>query len=433
MSAGAKGLPTLCRDCLLFGEVRGGRCGGGEGHARLGSTAACPVCGGLRLVRHPELGRLAIAHIDCDAFFASVEKRDRPELVDRPVIVGGGRRGVVAAACYVARLSGVRSAMPMFRAEALCPDAVVIRPDFAKYAAAARAIRDAMRELTPMVQPLSIDEAVLDLGGAAERYGAPAAVLLARFAQRVESEMGLTVSIGLAPNRLLAKLAAGRDKPRGFAVIGAAEARAVLAPLPVRVLPGIGPVQERRLAARGITRLADLQGLDPAAARTLGRDGVALVRRACGEDDRAVSVDRDMRSISTERTFERDLADPEILDRSLLTLTERLAERLRERHLVAGGVVLKLRTGDFATRSRHLTLVVPTARPDRLFAAARTLLQREADGRTAFRLIGVGAEPLREAGAADQGDLADPEGAVTLSQRPQFLTLRTRVRPPVSR
>lgn len=371
---------------------------------------SCSACGSLRIVRHQELLELGVAHIDCDAFFASVEKRDHPELAERAVIVGGGRRGVVAAACYVARLSGVRSAMPMFQALALCPDAVVLAPDFAKYAAAARVIRAEMRRLTPLVQPLSIDEAVLDLRGAGERNGVPAAVLLAGLALGIEARLGLTVSIGLAPNRLLAKLAAGRDKPRGFAVIGAAEAANALAPLPVRALPGVGPVMERRLHARGINRLSDLQLLTPAAARALGRDGPALVRRAAGEDDRVVTADRDMRSISTERTFDRDLADPELLARSLRTLALRLGERLRERHLAAAGIALKLRTADFRTLSRHLRLPSATADADRLYAALEELLARESDGRRAFRLIGVAAEPLSEAAPADEDDLAMPTG-----------------------
>ncbi|MGH7189560.1 MAG: DNA polymerase IV, partial [Acetobacteraceae bacterium] len=298
------------------------------------------------------------------------------------------------------------SAMPMFQALALCPDAVVMAPDFAKYTAAACAIRAEMRHLTPLVQPLSIDEAVLDLSGAGERHGAPPAALLAGLAIRIEAQLGLTVSIGLAPNRLLAKLAAGRDKPRGFAVIGAAEAAAALAPLPIRVLPGVGPVTERRLRARGITHLADLQRMTPAAARGFGRDGPALVRRAAGEDDRQVTVDRDMRSISTERTFERDLADPEVLARSLRSLALRLAERLKERHLAAAGIALKLRTADFRTHSRHLRLAAPTAEPERLYAAARSLLARESDGRRAFRLIGVAAEPLRKAAPAPGAKLA---------------------------
>ncbi|MGH7067268.1 MAG: DNA polymerase IV [Acetobacteraceae bacterium] len=405
--AAVSGLPVLCRDCLALGRSPGGRAPGG---AAANPPFSCAACGSLRIVRHDELLELGVAHIDCDAFFASVEKRDHPELAERAVIVGGGRRGVVAAACYVARLSGVRSAMPMFQALALCPEAVVLAPDFAKYAAAARVIRAEMRRLTPLVQPLSIDEAVLDLRGAGEQNGVPPAVLLAGLALGIEARLSLTVSIGLAPNRLLAKLAAGRDKPRGFAVIGAAEAANALAPLPVRALPGVGPVMERRLHARGINHLSDLQRLTPVAARGLGRDGPKLVRRAAGEDDRAVTTDREIRSISTERTFERDLADPEMLARSLWTLALRLGERLSERRLAAAGVALKLRTADFRTLSRHHRLPSATADADRLYAALQELLARESDGQRAFRLIGAAAEPLSDALPADETELAMPSG-----------------------
>jgi DNA polymerase-4 len=381
----------LCRDCVTVFET----------------GAACPACGGTRLVSHPELLGLTLAHVDCDAFYASVEKRDRPELAAKPVIVGGGVRGVVTAACYVARLYGVRSAMPMFKALQACPDAVVIRPDFAKYVAASRQVRALMATLTPLLQPLSIDEAVLDLAGTEALHGAPAAAVLARFARQVEHEVGITVSVGLAPNRLLAKIAAGRDKPRGFAVIGAAEAASLLAPEPVRLLPGIGPVLARRLETLGITRLGQLQVLDDRdAARRLGEDGPALVRRARGEDLRRVQPGRETRSISAETTFDSDLRDLAALERPLWWLCEKLARRLKENDLAAGGVVLKLKTAQFASRTRALRLPGPTVLPDRLFAAARELLRREATG-TAFRLIGIGANPLVPRETADRGDLAD--------------------------
>jgi DNA polymerase IV len=305
-------IPGLCRDCDTIAD-----------------TMACPGCGGVRLVRHPDLFTLAIAHIDCDAFYASVEKRDRPELAGRPVLVGGGTRGVVAAACYVARMHGVRSAMPMFKALAACPDAVVIRPDFAKYTVASRAVRALMARLSPLVQPLSIDEAVIDLSGTQALHGAPPAVMLARFARAVEAELGLTVSIGLAPNRLLAKIAAGRDKPRGFAVIGR-DARAILAREPVRLLPGVGPALERRLATLGITHLGHLQALDERAARQrLGDDGPSLVRRARGEDGRLVTPEHETKSVSAETTFEVDLVTAADLERPLWMLAEKLSRRLR--------------------------------------------------------------------------------------------------------
>jgi DNA polymerase-4 len=182
------------------------------------------------LVRHGELRSLSIAHVDCDAFYATVEKRDRPELADRPVVIGGGARGVVLACCYVARLYGVRSAMPMFKALAACPDAVVIPPDMAKYRDVGREMRAEMRKLTPLVEPLSIDEAFLDLGGTEALHTACPAQLLARLAKRVETLLGITVSIGLSDNKFLAKLASDLDKPRGFAVLSRNEAAAFPSP-----------------------------------------------------------------------------------------------------------------------------------------------------------------------------------------------------------
>ena len=386
--------PFLCRDCLLTS-------------AAAVPSPACPSCGNHRTVSHPDLLTLTIAHVDCDAFYASVEKRDRPELAAKPVIVGGGTRGVVAASCYIARLYGVRSAMPMFKALQACPDAVVIKPDFAKYTTASRQIRALMTALTPLVQPLSIDEAALDLAGTEALHGAAAAQVLARFALTVEREVGVTVSVGLAPNRLLAKIAAGRDKPRGFAVIGADEAAALLAPEPVRLLPGIGPALARKLEILGMTRLGHLQALsDKDAVRKLGDDGPALVRRARGEDSRRVDPSRETKSVSAETTFDTDLSGLPDLERHLWRLSETLAHRLKEQDLAAGGVVLKLKTAAFATRTRSARLPSPTVLPDRLFALARAVLAREATG-TAFRLIGIAANPLVPRAEADRGDLAD--------------------------
>ena len=384
---------AVCRDCAAV---------------QLPERAVC-ACGSRRLLRHPELLSLSVAHVDCDAFYASVEKRDRPELLPLPVVVGGGHRGVVSSACYIARAAGVRSAMPMFKALRLCPDAVVVRPEMAKYAAAARRIRGLMERLTPLVQPLSIDEAVLDLSGTAALHRAPPAAVLARFALEVEREVGVTVSVGLAPNRLLAKIAAERDKPRGFAVIGAAEAASLLAPESVTLLPGVGPAMARRLAAAGFTRLGQLAALEPLeTARRFGEDGPALAARARGEDARPVVPERETRSVSAETTFDADLSAVDALERPLWRLCEKLSRRLAEKGFAAGGVVLKLKTAGFALRTRHARLPGPTALPDTLFAAARPLLLREADG-TAFRLIGIGAQPLLPGALADRGDLADAE------------------------
>jgi DNA polymerase IV len=385
-------MPALCRDCCLVADTLPQR---------------CPHCGGGRLVHHRSLLRLTIAHIDCDAFYASVEKRDRPELQSRPVIVGGGTRGVVTAACYVARIYGVKSAMPMFKALKACPDAVVIKPDFAKYTAASRQVRALLNELTPLVQPLSIDEAVLDLSGTEALHAAAPAAVLARFALAVEKQVGITVSIGLAANRLMAKIAAGRGKPRGFTVIDAEEAAALLAPESVRLLPGVGAALARKLETIGITRLGQLQALpEREAIRKLGDDGPSLVRRARGEDASLVDPAREAKSVSAETTFDRDLSSLTDLEAPLWRVCEKLARRLKEHELAAGGVVLKLKTARFASRTRTARLSSPTVLPDRLFDLARLLLAKEATG-TEFRLIGIGAHPLVPGAAADRGDLAD--------------------------
>ena len=403
-------MPALCRDCDATPPDAEG---------------ACPACGGRRLLRHAELFTLGIAHVDCDSFYASVEKRDRPELAGLPVIVGGGTRGVVTTACYIARIYGVRSAMPMFKALQACPDATVIRPDFAKYTAAARQIRSLMADLTPLMQPLSIDEAVLDLRGTEALHDAPPAMVLARFARRVEREVGVTVSVGLAANRLLAKLAAGRDKPRGFAILGR-DAAALLAPEPVRLLPGIGPALERRLHASGIARIADLQALDDKAARRhFGDEGPALARRARGIDTRPVSPGEGAKSVSAETTFDVDRSDAPTLEANLWRLAEKLASRLREKQLAAAGVVLKLKTAGFASRTRNQRLPGPTALPDTLFGAARGLLHRELDG-TAFRLIGIGANPLAPEAEADRPDLADPDAPRRVARQRAVDALRAR-------
>ncbi|CAG4904184.1 unnamed protein product [Acidocella sp. C78] len=384
-------MPTLCRDCETIFETE----------------TACPHCEGRRLVAHDEITTLAIAHIDCDAFYASVEKRDRPELADRPVIVGGGARGVVAACCYIARLSGVRSAMPIFKARKLCPDAVVIAPEMRKYAAAAAEIRALMATLTPLVQPLSIDEAALDLSGTEALHKAPPAAVLSRFARRVEAEVGVTVSVGLAANRLLAKLAAERDKPRGFAVLGS-EAAAVLAPEPVGILPGVGPALARKLAGMGITRVGQLAALDDRSARArLGEDGPMLAARARGIDPRPIDPARATKSISAETTFAEDIDDAASLARALFPLCEKLARRLRAEGFAAAGLVLKLKTASFETHTHAVRLTGPTQLAETIFEAAKPILMRAAGPR--YRLIGIGAARLAAAAEADRGDLVDRE------------------------
>ena len=368
---------------------------------------SCPACGKPTLRAHPEILELDIAHIDCDAFYAAVEKRDHPELRDRPLLIGHrGGRGVVTTACYVARRFGPRSAMPMFKALQLCPDAVVIEPDMGKYKAVSREIRRLMLELTDVIEPLSLDEAYLDLSAGARRHPeTAAAIALAGLAQRVKSEIGITISIGLAPNKFLAKLASDLDKPRGFAVIGSREAPALLAPMPVTRIHGIGPATQRRLAADGITIIAELQAMSQEALRArFGRFGERLAAYVRGGDPRAVTPERETKSVSSETTFARDTAALDDLLAAAAPLCARVADRLARSTLAGRTLVLKLKTSDFRILTRNRRLAQPTQRADVLMAAATPLIAREADGRL-FRLIGVSVADLAPGGAADPPDL----------------------------
>ena len=381
---------TLCRDC---------------GREPPLDAEACPACGSARVVRHQELHDLAIAHLDCDAFYAAIEKRDRPELRDVPVIVGGRHRGVVAACCYIARTYGVRSAMPMFKALKACPDATVIKPDMKKYTAVGREVRAMMLSLTPLVEPLSIDEAFMDLASTESLHGASPATTLAALARRVEEELAITVSIGLSYNKFLAKIASDLDKPRGFAVIGRAEAECFLADKPVGLLWGVGPALRQRLAGDGITLIGELARAGEAElVARYGKIGKRLSLCARGEDDRPVNPGRETKSMSSETTLDEDISDLEKLRPILWQLAETVARRMKTAGIAGEGVTLKLKTSDFRTitRARHLKNATQSA--EEMFRTAEPLLAREADGRS-FRLIGIGAHDLIEAGQVLQGDL----------------------------
>jgi DNA polymerase-4 len=388
---------SFCRDCLADTAPDDRR---------------CAACGSPRLARHPQLETLSVAHIDCDAFYATVEKRDDPSLAAEPVIVGGGRRGVVAAACYVARTYGIRSAMPMFEALRRCPHAKVIRPNMEKYAKVGREVRQMMLALTPLVEPLSIDEAFLDLSGTARLHGLSAAKALARFASEVEETLRITVSIGLSCNKFLAKVASDIDKPRGFAVLGARDALAFLASKPVSFIFGVGAVSAARYARDGFNRIADLQRAgETELMRRYGEEGRRLSRLAHGIDERKVDPARETKSISSETTFERDIADFRALERILWTLTEEVSARLKHNELAGVTVTLKLKTADFKIRTRAQSLETATQLAGRIFGAARMLLERETDG-THFRLLGVGASALVSADEADPADLVDGRAAL---------------------
>jgi DNA polymerase-4 len=372
----------------------------------------CPACGSPRLARHAEIEHLTIGHVDCDAFYATIEKRDDPSLIDRPVIVGGGKRGVVAACCYVARTYGIHSAMPMFEAKRRCPHAVVVKPNMAKYVAVGRAVRKAMFDLTPLVEPLSIDEAFLDLTGTERLHGMSAAKALARFARDVERDLGITVSIGLSANKFLAKIASDMDKPRGFAVLGQDDAVAFLAAKPVGFIYGVGHVSAAKLAADGYRLIADLQRADEHdLVRRYGQEGARLWHLARGIDARAVDPERDTKSISAETTFNLDIGEFRPLEQTLWELTEKVSGRLKAQRLAGSTVTLKLKSADFKIRTRARSLGAPTQLAARIFAAGRDLLALEV-GKTQFRLIGIGVSNLIDAtGDDDLADLLDRRAA----------------------
>ena len=390
---------TLCRACLSAWSP----------DLSPDPDGACPNCGLPTLRCHPELFSLDIAHIDCDAFYASVEKRDNPELRDKPVIVGhAGGRGVVTTACYIARQFGPRSAMPMFKALRLCPQAVVIPPNMAKYKEVGHQIRSFMLDLTPTIEPLSLDEAYLDLTEDVRHdVNRAPAILLAELAKRVKAEIGISISIGLAPNKFLAKLASDMEKPRGFSVIGRADARSVLAPMPVSRIHGVGPAMVRQLEAANIQKIEQLQRMSEHELLTLfGKFGRRLAAYVRGEDPRTVSTSRASKSVSAETTFAEDKRSADDLITAADKLCERVANRLQNSGLSGGTLVLKMKTQDFRSLTRNRKLATPTQKSDVLARHAAQLIRDECDGRW-FRLIGIGVSDVGPADDADPPDLFD--------------------------
>ncbi len=387
-------MPALCRDCLSPFE----------------NGPRCPACRSPRVVQHDELFSLSIAHMDCDAFYASVEKRDHPELADKPLIIGGGRRGVVSTACYIARIRGVRSAMPMFKALKLCPDAVVLKPRMDEYSRVSRQIRKMMEELTPDIEPLSLDEAFLDLGGTQRLHGTPPAITLAKLTRRMQSELGLTGSIGLSHNKFLAKVASDLDKPQGFSVIGKAETSTFLNDKPVTLIWGVGQATRTALAEAGIRNFADLLRWEreDLTAR-FGSMGERLWHLARGQDKRRVSSNSPMKSISSETTFFEDTGSADILDGHLWRLSEKVSDRAKAKGIAGRVVTLKLKRADHSLLSRRIALRDATQMADTIYRTVRSLLD-QVDESNAYRLLGVGISDLvPEDGADLSGDLLDPQ------------------------
>ena len=390
----------LCRDCLRTGYVGGNT-----------PPPECPSCGTDNVRSARELFDLTIAHIDCDAFYASVEKRDNPEIRDRPVIVGGRERGVVAAACYIARQFGIRSAMPTWQALKRCPDAVVIRPRMDHYVSVSREIRKRMLALTPLVQPLSIDEAFLDLGGTEALHGCAPAEALVRLQNQIREEVGITVSIGLSGTKSLAKMASDRDKPDGFFAIDSRTASAWLAPQPVSVLFGLGKSAVARLNAGGINSCGDLVSApEHQLAAILGRSAATIRDLAAGIDPRPVTPDREAKSISSETTFITDLGTKAELEAELEMLCLKVSSRMKAQDLAGGRVTLKLKRPDHSLLTRSQTLAERTDKAHVLFAVGRDLLAQELGGAKRYRLLGIGADQLGPPQGASLLDLVDETG-----------------------
>ncbi len=406
-------MDALCRDCFRLWPLKN------QSHSlnlkvKEGATLSCPKCRSNRIIYHPELTNLNIAHIDCDAFFAAVEKRDNPEIRGMPVIVGGGdRRGVVAAACYVARISGVRSAMPIFQARKLCPNAVIIPPHRSKYSIAGKQVRRLMETLTPMVEPLSIDEAFLDLSGTQKLHGMSPAETLVRLVKKIEDEVGINASVGLSFNKFLAKIASDLDKPRGFSVIGKAEAEDFLSDKPVALIWGVGKSLQKKLAKFNINKIGDLHKFTQTElVANFGSIGERLFRFCRAQDARTITPTSPTKSISAETTFNADTSKLEHLSDELWKLTEKVSDRLKKSNYGAGGVTLKLKTATFKGITRSRLLPMPSQIADNLYVCAQELLEKELKENSrgvSFRLLGIGATRLVDAEKADLPDLADPD------------------------
>ncbi len=399
----------MCRHCQADSWQRGhdGPAASGGEHPASPPSAGrrCPSCSRPGLSAHAELFSLSIAHIDCDAFYAAVEKRDNPALAGKPVIIGGGKRGVVATACYVARTRGVRSAMPMFKALEACPDAVVIKPNMAKYSAVGKQVREAMETLTPAVQPLSIDEAFLDLTGTQAVHKRPPALVLRDFQQLVEQQLGISVSVGLSYNKLMAKIASDLQKPRGFSVLGRSDGPTFLTEQDVSILWGVGKVTVAAMNRRGIYKVGDLLPLsEDDLFRQFGAWGKRLYAYARGLDSRAFVEEAKSKSVSNETTFNTDLSSAAELERKLWPLCEKLSYRLKDQALAAKTLTLKLKDSRFRSISRSHTLPDPTASAERIFAEACSLLHPELGPGKAYRLIGIGSAGFVP---IEQGDPAD--------------------------
>ncbi len=385
-----KRITSICRECLSTFDSK---------------VLYCANCESLNLISHKEIEKLDIAHVDCDAFYASIEKRDNPKLKNSAVIIGGGKRGVVATACYLARIKGVRSAMPMYKALKLCPSATIIKPNMSKYRDASRKIQNLMNQLTPLTEPISLDEAFLDLSGTKKLHKKIPAVLLAELSKKINQEVGISVSIGLSYNKFLAKICSDLDKPKGFSLLGRGDSKKFLSSQPVEILWGVGKILKRKLNDDGIKTISQIEELGiKEVINRYGSIGSHIYSLSQGKDLRRVVPQRQIKSISHETTFENDISDKEVLEKKLWSLCEKVSKRSKEKGLGGQTITLKLKTKEFKLISRSCTIDEPTQIGELIFQNSKTLLDRE-DDKIKYRLIGVGISNLKDSELCDLYDL----------------------------
>ena len=385
-----KRITSICRECLSTFDSK---------------VLYCANCESLNLISHKEIEKLDIAHVDCDAFYASIEKRDNPKLKNSAVIIGGGKRGVVATACYLARIKGVRSAMPMYKALKLCPSATIVKPNMSKYRDASRKIQNLMNQLTPLTEPISLDEAFLDLSGTKKLHKKIPAVLLAELSKKINQEVGISVSIGLSYNKFLAKICSDLDKPKGFSLLGRGDSKKFLSSQPVEILWGVGKILKRKLNDDGIKTISQIEELGiKEVINRYGSIGSHIYSLSQGKDLRRVVPQRQIKSISHETTFENDISDKEVLEKKLWSLCEKVSKRSKEKGLGGQTITLKLKTKEFKLISRSCTIDEPTQIGELIFQNSKTLLDRE-DDKVKYRLIGVGISNLKDSELCDLYDL----------------------------
>ncbi len=369
----------ICRDCFKISFA----------------TKFCPSCRSPRTIQHSELFNLSIAHIDCDAFYASVEKRDDPNLMNKPIIVGGGKRGVVTTCCYISRIKGVRSAMPIFKAKKLCPEAVIISPRMSVYQEVSKDMMNIMLDFTPMVEPISVDEAFLDLSGTTRLHKLSPSEILLRIIKKIENELNITVSAGLSHNKFLAKLASAHQKPRGFMIIGKEETQGFLEKLDVAKISGIGPALQTKLKTEGISKIAQLKNVKQSLLeKRYGSIGRKIWNLAHGIDIRPINPQKTRKSISSETTFGKNIDKLACLRKTLWELSEKVSYQLKEKKLTANSLTIKLKTANFQQITITQSSKVPVKFAEELFLMSLKLLSKKIDFKP-FRLIGLGVSKLQ--------------------------------------